>query len=254
MSHLVLMYHAVVKDQQHLDSLPIEERSYSVYLDEFRKQLDFIVSLGFKKMSDGRLSDDSGNLLELTFDDGHDSFYEIAHPELLKRDLIGHFFITTNLIDERNDFCTFGQLREMHLSGHKIGSHGMTHKFFSEMSEFDARQEFKGALEKLRQEVSSKVNSLSFPGGRYKSSQIRVAETLGYKFLHTSQLGLVNDSAVTLSRMVVKLNTEIDEFKNIITIDKRYYFKIKSVFYAKTIIKKILGDGGYHELYRKFAK
>ena len=184
---IVLMYHALYNNESELQALPEEERSYAVSTDNFRRQLEVAQSLsgGFvdpTKMSEAYAKPASGkNKVLLTFDDGHVSFYTHAMPIMAELAAKGIFFITPQLRDTRDDFCSWAQLKELLDNGHAIESHGDTHRFFTTMNDAESIEELESSKKSLDTQLEQQTTMISFPGGRFTQRDINAGKKLGYK-------------------------------------------------------------------------
>ena len=136
---IVLMYHALYSDEKDLERIAIEDRPYAVRVDEFCKQLSVL-----NDYTTGLLNSEREEVPEVlvTFDDGHVSNYDRAMPLLVEAGVKAYFFITSDFVGKRQHFCTAAQLREMADAGMVIGAHGKTHRFFADLEDQKAIEEF----------------------------------------------------------------------------------------------------------------
>lgn len=256
----VLMYHAIYLTNSELNSIPEEERPYAISYEKFQQQLDLLNENNIQVLSPDIFNDLSAvkpneHTVLLTFDDGHASFYHYAYPEMLKRKISGIFFVTSELIKERSDFCNWGQLKEMSDNGMSIQSHGKTHKFISDLDSNEARKELHDSKRDIESKLKSSVRSISFPGGRYSQREIEEGVGLGYEFFFTSNEGvnyykeLIKDKIV--KRLALRKSTNLDEF---LKLSKGNYYTIKKrivIYYVKLFVKKIIGNSLYHFIYKR---
>ena len=64
----------------------------------------------------------------LTFDDGYEDNYTNAFPLLQKYNMVGHFFIISDFVNqERPGYMTWPQIEEMAAAGQRFGSHSRDH-------------------------------------------------------------------------------------------------------------------------------
>lgn len=257
---IVLMYHALYSNESELQALLEEERSYAVSTDDFRQQLEVAQSLsgGFVdpvKMSEAYAKPASGkNKVLLTFDDGHISFYTHAMPIMAEFSAKGIFFITPQLRDTRDDFCSWDQLKALLNNGHAVESHGDTHRFFTTMSDAESAAELESSKNSLDSQLKQQTTMISFPGGRYSKRDIDAGRKMGYEYFFTSEVGVSQAADVSeflgIKRFALRNNTALEEFKKIISGDSIYFAKLKLVSSIKSTMKKIVGDNGYHLLYK----
>ncbi|MFV1982143.1 MAG: polysaccharide deacetylase family protein [Thiohalomonadales bacterium] len=255
-----LMYHSIYRNDEELNDLPEEDRPYAISLDNFQQQLNSLVKNNIAVLDPEIFNDTpvdciKGNSVLLTFDDGHVSFYRYAYPELVKRNMSGIFFVTSELIKERKDFCSWCQLKEMSDNGMSIQSHGKTHKFISDLNPEEAHDELLNSKLTIESELTSTVNLISFPGGRYLKREIENGLNIGYEYFFTSNegLNLFNDCAKNhvVKRLAMRCTTSLDEF---LKLSKGSFVVIKkriAIYIVKYAIKKIIGNSVYHFIYKR---
>ena len=90
-----------------------------VHIEQWKKILHFATCLPDLK-NPKKLS------LLITFDDGHDSDYDIVFPSLLDHNLSATFFIITDRIGDKG-YLNWHQISEMQRYGMNIGSHSKSH-------------------------------------------------------------------------------------------------------------------------------
>jgi peptidoglycan/xylan/chitin deacetylase (PgdA/CDA1 family) len=67
----------------------------------------------------------------------------------------------------------------------EIGSHTVNHPNLVELSQDEARSEFRDSREALESMLDRKVNSISFPYGSYGEREMKLAKETGYDFCFT---------------------------------------------------------------------
>ncbi len=256
-----LMYHAIYKDDAELFDLPEEERPYAISLDMFNKQLDSLISNNIDVLKPSSLinvfkdkTKKFQHYVLLTFDDGHSSFFRYAYPELIKRNMSGIFFITSNLIKERKDFCSWIQLQEMSDNGMSIQSHGQTHKFLSDLGDIESNLELSESKATIEYQLNSKVTSISFPGGRYSQREIKKGLECGYEFFYTSEEGVNNHCFLetrVIKRLALRKTTSLTEFLKLSKANHLLIIKRIAIYRIKKLIKTVIGNGLYHLLYKR---
>lgn len=164
---------------------------YTLEEPAFERQMRFLEQTGIPTQTDlGSLADKGAQpAICVTFDDGHRSNYELGYPILMKYRLRAMFFVTTDWIGHP-DFMSEEQLRELHASGMPIGSHGCSHRFFSEMSAAEASQELAASKARLEAILGEPVRAISLPGGRGRPQLRELARAAGYRHLFTSAAAL----------------------------------------------------------------
>lgn len=253
-----LMYHALYSSNSELRGISEEDKPYAISLATFKQQLDLLIEnnihvLNPDVFNDFTLMSTNEHYALLTFDDGHASFYHYAYPELVKRGMAGIFFVTSDLIKNREDFCNWKQLKEMSSNGMCIQSHGKTHNFISGMNSHEAREELLDSKTTIEDELELKVRLISFPGGRYSKRDIKIGIELGYEFFFTSNEGVnKNLDKNTIKRLALRSTTEFNEF---LKLSKGDFFLINKrivIYRIKNLIKKIIGNNLYHFIYKRY--
>jgi len=250
---VVLMYHALFSgnDTSNIDA---EDLPYAVSVDNFRQQLD---SLQNKKV--GLLDEKAGEMpdIVITFDDGHISNFDLAMPLLAERGLTAYLFVTGDFIGQRAHFCHASHLEKMAQSGMEIGSHGMTHRFFDDLTDEQAECELRQSMQQLSDQCGRAVQSISFPGGRYSQRTLEISRSVGYGQLFGSAVGTLKQSDLTaippLSRVAIRRGTTLDEFDRIVSADTAYYAIAQTKYKAKKLVKQTLGNRLYHGLYKSIS-
>ncbi|MBL4866666.1 MAG: polysaccharide deacetylase family protein [Pseudomonadales bacterium] len=257
MSHLVaLMYHAIYANETELETIPEEDRPYAISTHQFEQQLEILKKQNIPVLEPQAINQTPPPIrgVILTFDDGDQSFFKHAYRILNDKGHKAMFFISTDLIDQRDDFCTWDELKEMAEAGMLIQCHGQTHRFFDDLTEQESRSEFHTAQQTLQQHTGQKVYAISFPGGRYTEKDIAVGKSLGYTCFYTSEIGTLQTHRVNnsspLPRLPIRQNTSEQEFLLMASADSRYIRKETFKNFLKKMMKNILGNTLYHSLYK----
>ena len=102
----------------------------------------------------------------------------------------------------------------MHDSGMSIQSHGMTHKFISDLDAESAYKELQLSKNIIEKNVGNNVSSISFPGGRYQRRDITNGIKVGYKMFFTSDIGsgINGDNQKIIPRLALKGKTSRNKF------------------------------------------
>lgn len=131
----------------------------------------------------------------VTFDDGFASFLQNALPELTKRNIPFTIFVPTGYIGKSSGWIKAGsqrlqperimneeELRELSmLKLASIGSHCITHKNLTSLTEDEARAEISQSKTDLERILGKKVTTLSFPHGGFDRTHIAYAREAGYE-------------------------------------------------------------------------
>ncbi len=250
MNTIILMYHAIYRNEAELASLiATEDRPYAVSRESFQRQLSMVVD---------QLAKDKRRDIIISFDDGHISNHSIALPELEKYGLKAIFFITTDFMRERPYFCRPEQIKSLYEAGMEIGSHGASHCFLDDdLSREELLSEFADSKSALEEATGSPVVSISFPGGRYSRDSVSLACGCGFSRFYGSRAGindnLGTDEASPLRRVAIRRTTSDSEFLQIISANGSYYSKIAVKQALKSGLRKLLGNRLYHGLYKSVS-
>lgn len=107
----------------------------------------------------------SHNIIALTIDDVPVGFYKYGFPLLKKYKIPFTIFVNIELLNAPG-FITTEMLKEMQTSGlATIGSHGMTHTFYRELSLDEKEQYLKQSKEILERICGCEISSFAFPYG-----------------------------------------------------------------------------------------
>lgn len=91
-----------------------------------------------------------------------------------------------------SDFATWEQLGEASQSGHRIGSHGLTHRALTELLPSELQEELGLSKRLLEEKFSLPVEDLALPYGFYNSQVLEASVRNGYKLVHSSEPGLID--------------------------------------------------------------
>ena len=142
------------------------------------------------------------NYFHISFDDGFRNIYTNAFPILKKHNIPAIFFVPSSIIsasyDVVSNFClnttnyngvieiaSWGELKELKISGIDIGSHTRTHARFSEISGYPAklRDEIIGSKHELEDRLGEECKYISWPYGTLNdadSKSLEMVKQAGY--------------------------------------------------------------------------
>jgi len=227
------------------------------------------------KLRSGLFSENESADVVITFDDGHRSNLELAVPLLLERGLTAYFFITTGFTDSRPGFMSSQEITSLaSVPGMVVGSHGVTHRFFNDMSKEEAVSELVESKETLENLTNHPCESMSFPGGRYNKKVLRLMKSSGYSQWFGSDIGMVDPAECfnkhpisdtpchrilpmsgirPINRVAIRRNTQLHEFEQMISPDRHYYRSQVRKSQAKKVLQKALGNRLYYGLYKSVS-
>lgn len=175
----VLMYHSVQETK--VSEITISKKC-------FVKQLKYLKANGFKTLTLDELYDhlNSGKKIPkksvvLTFDDGYKDNYTKVYPLLKQYGFKATVFVQTDKTDKDDYFLTSSQIKELSENGVEIGSHTVTHKDLSTLSNEDQEKELSDSKIILEKIIGKPVNYIAYPYGSCNDESKKIAKNLGYK-------------------------------------------------------------------------
>lgn len=190
----ILLYHHVAPKGK-MDCM----RPWLVFQDEFVRQLDIILGMGYKTVHLNTLFNDieSKNKTEkhkvvVTFDDCGTDLMDYAVPELRKRGLTATFFVPVGKLGEYNDWDSSekwpkipimneANIRFLIDSGFEIGSHGVNHIDMGRCSSDVALKELKESKQQLEDLFGIPIHFFAFPFGEYPKDYFSLCSNSGYR-------------------------------------------------------------------------
>jgi peptidoglycan/xylan/chitin deacetylase (PgdA/CDA1 family) len=207
----ILLYHSI-------SDRPYEAiQGFEVGPDAFRRQLDRLVTRGFRALTVSALIDAlrTPTLLPrrpvvITFDDGWSDFQHAA-PALAERGLPSTLYVTTGWLD-RPFALSVSQLDEMAAMGVEIGAHSHSHPQLDTLPLDRARSEVAGPRALLEDLLQRPVRSFAYPHG-YSSKAVRgLVREAGYTSAASVKNALSSsaDDRFDLARLTVRPTTSLD--------------------------------------------
>jgi peptidoglycan/xylan/chitin deacetylase (PgdA/CDA1 family) len=191
----VLMYHRIVSDRCPVPGGDREEARYAVSLGAFESQVRRIADNGYRAVSIRDLYDrlsrgDSvpGNWVGVTFDDGNRSDYEHARPLLLEAGFSATFFVSVERLGVPGGLEP-EMVAGMAGEGLDIGSHGMTHRFLTDLSLEEQNREMEQSRAVLERVAGTGVDFYAPPGGRIDPRGVAALKKLSYLAMCNSVFG-----------------------------------------------------------------
>lgn len=244
----ILMYHGV---HDRSDDAGNFDPIYSVSVQNFIEQLECLRRAGYQfcLINNALESGDGTRRVVISFDDGDISNFTVALPILMERGIKAEFFVTTDRIDKKGSL-TKDQLVDMHEHGMSVQSHGVTHRFLSELSPQELLAELAGSKNILESAMGVEISKLSLPGGRGNYNVLRAARKTGYSHVCNSVFGQNHEKSDSyhLKRVAIKRNMTINEFQKIVEGRGAYYWRSVVKQRVLAIAKKLLGNTRYDKL------
>lgn len=154
--------------------------------------------------------------VSITFDDGHYSDIDKALP------LLDHFGFTAAFFPLVNAVGSSGKLNRSDLEylssrDFRIGSHGLTHRPFTQLSVAEQRMELGDSKRQLEEWLQKPVTDFALPFGAYGGTTVKLATETGYTRVLTTGLKIIKGTKdVLLSRWNLRSNTTTNYFEKIL--------------------------------------
>lgn len=209
----ILMYHAIWLGAH--GTIPeTSSIEHAVKSSDFRAHLDAIVSGGYHtiRLDDLELPSHAPKPLLITFDDGHQSDFTIAAPELARRDLRAIFFVVWSYLG-RPGYLSREHLLELRRIGFEIGSHGLTHTPLTKMRPAEASNEMLESKCRLEDLLQEPIAGLALPFGHYNEAVLKAAWAAGYRRVMTSDFRIANREHRIMPRMGPMAEHTLEDFK-----------------------------------------
>lgn len=128
----------------------------------------------------------------LTFDDADESVFENAFPIMKKFGFTGTVFVIADFVGKKDlwDAKPFGlhsnhmswkQLKILLDNGWKIGSHSLSHRDLTSLSEENLTRELRLSKQILEQNLDTEISTISFPFNHFNRKVLGASFAAGYK-------------------------------------------------------------------------
>ena len=118
----------------------------------------------------------------LTFDDGLSDVFHIAYPFLKKKQIPFTVFVVTDFLDT-DGYITTEELKTLAADPLvTIGSHGMSHKVFPQMTAEEKKKELIISKEKLEIVIGKEVDFFAYSHGQYDEVTLSLVRVYKYAF------------------------------------------------------------------------
>jgi peptidoglycan/xylan/chitin deacetylase (PgdA/CDA1 family) len=126
----------------------------------------------------------------ITFDDGYRDAYRKASPVLERRGMRATAYVITGRISGSDpSFLTWRQLRLLERRGVEIGSHTVSHRALTTLSDSQASAELVRSRRVLQRRLDHRVPWLAYPIGAYDARIAGLARRAGYRLAVTTEHG-----------------------------------------------------------------
>lgn len=192
----------------------------------------------------------------ITFDDGHVSQYDHAFSVLQELSMKATFFVTAGWTGKRPGYMTWKQLGELARYGHEVQSHGWSHTLLTQCSARELQIELLRSRGDLEDQLGTKVNAISLPGGRWNSRVLEACRESGYEQVFTSDPWMVSEDVRGLQiagRWMVTRNMSAQRIDFLLKGKGAALYLLRARHFAKETAKLMLGDSAYRSMWRMLA-
>ena len=162
----------------------------------------------------------------ITCDDGFESNYRHAFPVWRRLGMSATIFMTADRASE--NFARFArfdaplsdeQLVEMSRHGVAIESHGLTHRYLSDLPEPEVRRELEAARVRIERTTGRSVRFFAVPSGAYDRRVRRLARAAGYEGVYCMKHGSNSRASdrFALRRLTVGKEFDLEDFRRLLT-------------------------------------
>jgi peptidoglycan/xylan/chitin deacetylase (PgdA/CDA1 family) len=228
---------------------------YMNYSIRFEEQISYLLSHGYQAISirdllaclEGKQKLPPKPLL-IILDNGYLSNYLHIYPIVQKYDFPSLMFVTP---DSKSEVfaplrgidlpITNRQINEMYQGNIMVGSHGMSPRLFSKLSEEDLTWELTESKRLIEDIIPEEVQSLAIPDYDFLDKKTQsLAQNAGYKIIFGNQIGTNNsrNNPLNLRKLNVYKDMDLCEFKKFISSPSIYRQRILSDIKVSPIIIK----------------
>jgi peptidoglycan/xylan/chitin deacetylase (PgdA/CDA1 family) len=195
----ILLYHRVDRSLSTLS--PITQR-LTVDPRDFAAQMSWVKRHGFHALTQPQLFAglEEGTPLPcrpllVTFDDGYLDVLNNAAPVLRRLGMPATMYVITDRPPLRNSgFLSWRGVVELERQGFDIGSHTVTHRLLTTLSDQEVVDELVRSREELARHLGHPVQWLAYPHGAVDARVVKLARRAGYVLGVTSSPGIVQDA------------------------------------------------------------
>ncbi|MDA8059242.1 MAG: polysaccharide deacetylase family protein [Nitrospiraceae bacterium] len=248
---IVLMYHQIIADDVPESWVPndladprygVKEKTFSEHLALFSRMGLPVVDLDRYLPGDAPSADSSPLSLIITFDDGYASDLLLAGKALVKAGLPATFFLSTARLGDHGMMTPEQAVELAGLPRMRIGAHGATHRFLTELTDDELTKELREAKNSIHEWSGEKSIYLSAPGGRVSPDVKRKVMEAGYSGLLTSNPGayIKGEDPFCVSRLPVTNTMTIRELESLLDPDSFSFQKNKWIRTGRRLVREAI--------------
>ena len=148
--------------------------------------------------------------VRITFDDGNESDFEVALPELAKRGLRAEFFVLAGRVGQPG-YLGPAQLEEMVSAGMGIGLHGMDHRSWAQCDDEALTVEVDEARRQIEAIVGRPVLRAACPFGAYNAPCLHKLRRAGFERVYTSDGGVARPRDWLQARNTLRVSDRLSD-------------------------------------------
>jgi peptidoglycan/xylan/chitin deacetylase (PgdA/CDA1 family) len=181
---------------------PASQRRLTVHPADFARQMRWLKWHGYRTVTQRELYDAlilgkplGPRPILITFDDGYSEVFHKAVPVLKRLGMCATaYVISERTLSSDTVFLTWHLLRALERDGFEIGSHTITHRDLTSLSDPEALRELAESRRAFERRLGHPVQWLAYPLGRYDSRIERLARRAGYVLAVTTDHGIVQSA------------------------------------------------------------
>jgi peptidoglycan/xylan/chitin deacetylase (PgdA/CDA1 family) len=192
----------------------------------------------------------------ISFDDGHRSNYENALPILERFGVKATFFLLAGHVGGNKDYLSWGQAREMSAAGHRVASHGWSHRMLTQCSAAELDHELTDSKREIENRLGVEVDSISAPGGRWDKGVTYACTRAGYRhFFHSNPWTppLRGTDLTVEGRLMITCQMGSPELQRQMRLSPAQRSLLRAKYAVKDGIRQIIGERLYHRIWCRLA-
>ncbi|MGB3808235.1 MAG: polysaccharide deacetylase family protein [Erythrobacter sp.] len=166
--------------------------------------------------------------IAITFDDGNESDWTIAAPQLLERGLSAKFFVLAGKLDQTG-YLTRAQVAQLDREPiFTVGSHGSDHLVWPDLDDPELEQEISSSRRVIGDICGREVYETGLPFGRYDRKTLISLKKHGYRRIYSSDGGPRLFEAAPIPRFSITRETSTEELERLIGKFSRFPSRLKN--------------------------
>lgn len=242
----ILMYHGIKTDDQSVpDDREIGAELYDLPWEQFEAQMTWLMDNNYQTITIDELDNCSQQRqVILTFDDGEMNNFIHALPVLKRLKFKAYFFVIVERIGKPG-YMGWNELHQLHEAGMTIGSHGLTHRILTDLTDREVERELEDSRKCLVNHLEDGISTLSIPRGFCDDRVIAIAYKLSYINVFISERpGHLKSNC--WERIAVKKSWNVQRLEKALNGIQPVNEKIMDL--VKRTIKKFLNGETYNRL------